>query len=202
MKCNPNLRRWADGRRWVDHRRESGVVPSSQTQGPAPKCWPGLQLAAIRPMAMFRRRMLPCAGRFAQTGHRWCPPHSIWTKPDGSDRWSLWWWQQWGRLHVAVNDILAHSPCPALQSARFAIQRHLHPWRLNNWTLTEIIKLICHKLRIQWEYTNRNDPIRWQISTSIKVILEHFCASSYHLWDINIWDFSLWKFRSRSQFTK
>ena len=42
------------------------------------------------------------------------------------------------------------------------------------------------------EYANRNGHIPWQISKSIKVILENFCASSYRLRDGNILSFWPW----------
>ena len=38
------------------------------------------------------------------------------------------------------------------------------------------------------EYNFRNGCIRWQLSTSIKVIYDIFCASSQRFRDINIWN--------------
>ena len=58
-------------------------------------------------------------------------------------------------------------------------------------------KLLTLKMKVKiMKYTIRNGPIRWQISTSIKVILEHFllALTVFELFTFNnLW---LWKYKS------
>ena len=51
------------------------------------------------------------------------------------------------------------------------------------------------------EYNTRNDPIRWEASTSIKVIRGLFFASFHHFPDISITDLVTLNCRSRLRFT-